>query len=128
MRTPKDEFCLNELNRNKPTSPKPSEPPKGQKTDQTNKGELIKMTKEYVFEIYGPPEILNDTMEKKLNTIAEKYNGEWFNFGTAFDGDMSQRDIDWFFKSVKDRSKFKKEVEKIFKTDEVFFNIYTDEV
>jgi hypothetical protein len=87
-----------------------------------------KMTKEYVFEIYGPPEILNDTMEKKLTAIAEKYNGEWFNSGTAFDGEMSQRDIDWFFKTVKDRNKFKKEVEKMFKTDEVFFEMYTDEV
>ena len=70
------------------------------------------MTKEYVFEIYGPPELLNNTVEKKLTTLAEKYNGEWFNSGTAFDGDMSQRDIDWFFKTVKDRSEFKKRSRK----------------
>lgn len=86
------------------------------------------MTKEYVFEIYGPPELLNETTEKKLTAIAEKYNGEWFNSGTAFDEGITQRDIDYFFKTVKNRNKFKKEVEKMFKTEEVFFNIYTDEV
>jgi hypothetical protein len=89
------------------------------------------MSKEYHFDIYGPPEILTGEAENFITKIAEKCNGEWIGSGTAFDEGVMERDIAFIFYTNKYRARFKKEMEGLFKTfpkDVINFNLYvTDE-